>query len=218
MQPLTASLLLFAFSGFLQTQSAPAKPLGFAGHSIGESVKIFLRLEPEARDELEVCEQHPDQTMCVHLFAAVEKGQRAEISTAVPADLDHPEASNDTRNFVLDSGQLVKITLSVNDVAEVMNTFGKPTSDTVTQHHDDSGAQWENRLRVWEMPSGYVTMDADNNPRLQDHRPLLVLESRAEHDRSVAPAPKTSTAPPPPTNAPLPPTGRPVSSAFIAPR
>jgi hypothetical protein len=218
MQPRTASLLLFAFSGLLQTQTAPAKPLGFAGHNIGESVKIFLRLEPEARDELEVCEQHPDQTMCVHLFAAVEKGQRAEISTAVPADLDHPETSNDTRNFVLDGGQLVKITLSVNDVAEVMNTFGKPASDIVTQHHDDSGARWENRLCVWEMPSGYVTMDADNNPRLQDHRPLLVLESRAEHDGNAAPAPNSSAASPPPTNAPLPSTGKPVSSAFTAPQ
>jgi hypothetical protein len=218
MHPRTASLLLFAFSGLLQAQSASVKPLGFAGHNIGESVKIFLRLEPGARDELEVCEQHPDQTMCIHLFAAVEKGQRAELSTAVPADLDHPEVSNDTRNFVLDGGQLVKITLSVNDVAEVMNTFGKPSSDTVTQHHNDSGAQWENRLCVWEMPSGYVTLDADNNPRLQDHRPLLVLESRAEHARSTAPAPKTSTAPPPPTNTPLPATGKPVSYAFTAPR
>src|ERR1700732_1576749 len=218
MQPRNASLLLFAFFGLLQTQSAPAKPLGFAGHNIGESVKIFLRLEPEARDELEVCGQHPDQTMCLHLFAAVEKGQRAEISTAVPSDLDHPEVSNDTRNFVLDGGQLVKITLSVNDVAEVMNTFGKPSSDTVTQYHNDSGAQWENRLCVWEMPAGYVILDADNNPRLQDHRPLLVIESRAEHDRTSAPAPKSSTAPHPPINTPLPATGKPVSSAFATRR
>jgi hypothetical protein len=113
MYPRTASLLLLAFSMLLQTPSADVTPLGAAGHRIGESVKLFLRLEPDARSELEVCDQHPNEIQCVHLLDAVEKGQRAEISTAVPADLDHPD-SNDTYNFVIDGGKLVKITLSLN--------------------------------------------------------------------------------------------------------
>jgi hypothetical protein len=116
----------------------------------------------------------------------VEKGHRAEISTAVPADLDRPDSS-DTYNFVIDGGKLVKIALSVNDVAEVMKTYGKPTNDTVTPHEGVSGAKWENRQCVWDTPAGFITLDTDNNPRLQDHRPLLVLESREEHARAPIP-------------------------------
>ncbi|MGB8543607.1 MAG: hypothetical protein WCD49_18410 [Candidatus Acidiferrales bacterium] len=193
MHPRTASLLLLAFSVLFQTQSADVKPIGAAGHHIGESVKVFLRLEPDARSEIEVCYQHPNEIQCVHLLGAVEKGQRAEISTAVPADLDHPDSS-DTYNFVLDGGKLVKITMSVSDVAEVMKTYGKPASDIVTPHQNDSGAKWENRECMWDTPAGFVTLDADNNPRLQDHRPLLVLESREEHARSVANAPAAKPA------------------------
>jgi hypothetical protein len=198
MYPRTASLLLLAFSVLLQTPSADVTPVGAAGHHIGESVKLLLRLEPDARSELEVCDQHPNEIQCVHLLDAVEKGQRAEISTAVPADLDHPD-SNDTYNFVIDGGKLVKITLSVNDVAEVMKTYGKPTTETVTPHEGASGAKWENRQCVWDTPAGFVILDVDNNPRLQDHRPLLVVESREEHTRSTAnaPAPKPPTSQPP---------------------
>jgi|GEM_PF-4632211 len=198
MHPRTASLLLLAFSALFQTQSADVKPIGVAGHYIGESAKVFLRLEPDARSEVEVCYQHPNEIQCVHLLGAVEKAQRAEITTAVPADLDHPDSS-DTYNFVLDGGRLVKITLSVNDVAEVMKTYGKPTTENVTPHQNDSGAKWENRQCVWDTPTGFVTLDADNNPRLQDHRPLLVLESREEHARSApnAPAAKSASSQPP---------------------
>ena len=208
MYPRTASLLLLAFSMLLQTPSADVTPLGAAGHRIGESVKLFLRLEPDARSELEVCDQHPNEIQCVHLLDAVEKGQRAEISTAVPADLDHPD-SNDTYNFVIDGGRLVKITLSVNDVAEVMKTYGKPTTDTVTPHEGASGVKWENRQCVWETPAGFITLDADNNPRLQDHRPLLVVESREEHARAN-PTASSRPAPVPSVNPPSPPA---VSSA-----
>ena len=200
MYPRTASLLLLAFSALLQAPSADVAPVGAAGHRIGESVKQFLRLEPDARSELEVCDQHPNEIQCVHLFDAVEKGQRAEISTAVPADLDHPD-SNDTYNFVIDGGKLVKITLSVNDVAEVMKTYGKPTTNTVTPHEGASGVKWENRQCVWDMPAGFITLDTDNNPRLQDHRPLLVVESREEHARAN-PTASARPAPVPPANPP----------------
>jgi hypothetical protein len=197
MHPRTASLLLLAISALLQTPSADVIPVGAVGHRIGESVKIFLRLEPGARSELEVCDQHPNEIQCVHLLDAVEKGKRAEISTAVPADLDHPDSS-DTYNFVIDGGKLVKITLSVNDVAEVMKTYGKPTTDTVTPHEGASGVKWENRQCVWDTPAGFITLDTDNNPRLKDHRPLLVLESREEHARSnstAAPSPTADSTP-----------------------
>jgi hypothetical protein len=203
MHPRTASLLLLAISVLSQTPSADVIPVGAAGHHIGESVKLFLRLEPDARSELEVCDQHPNEIQCVHLLDAVEKGKRAEISTAVPADLDHADSS-DTYNFVIDGGKLVKITLSVNDVAEVMTTYGKPTTDTVTQHEGASGAKWENRRCVWDTPAGFITLDADNNPRLQDPRPLLVLESREEHARAnpTAPALKAPTSQPASTDVP----------------
>lgn len=191
MQPRTASLLLLALSALLQMQSAGSNPVGIASHHIGESARVFLRLEPDARSELEVCDQHRAEIQCVHLLAAVEKGQRAEISTAIPADLDHPDAFNDTYNFVLDGGKLVRIALSVNDVAEVMRTYGKPTNDTVTPHQNTSGAKWENRIRLWDTPTGFVTLDEDNNPRLKDHRPLLVIESREEHARTSATTPKS---------------------------
>lgn len=216
MYPRTASLLLLAFSMFLQTPSADVTPLGAAGHRIGESVKLFLRLEPDARSELEVCDQHPNEIQCVHLLDAVEKGQRAEISTAVPADLDHPD-SNDTYNFVIDGGKLVKITLSVNDVAEVMKTYGKPTTDTVTTHEGASGVKWENRQCVWETPAGFITLDADNNPRLQDHRPLLVVESREEHAHGN-PTASTRPAPVPSVNPPSPPAVSAIPAADTAPR
>jgi hypothetical protein len=198
MSPRTASLLLLACSVLLQTPSADVTPLAAAGHRIGESVKLFLRLEPDARSELEVCDQHPNEIQCVHLLDAVEKGQRAEISTAVPADLDHPDSS-DTYNFVIDGGKLVKITLSVNDLAEVMKTYGKPTTDTVTLREGASGVKWENRQCVWDTPAGFVILDVDNKPRLQDHRPLLVLESREEHARSN-PTASMRPAPVPPAN------------------
>ena len=209
MYPRTASLLLLAFSALFQAPSADVIPVGAVGHHIGESVKLFLRLEPDARSELEVCDQHPTEIQCVHLLEAVEKGHRAEISTAVPADLDRPDSS-DTYNFVIDGGKLVKIALSVNDVAEVMKTYGKPTNDTVTPHEGVSGAKWENRQCVWDTPAGFITLDTDNNPRLQDHRPLLVLESREEHARAhphPSPSPpKPATSQPPSTDiAPQPP-------------
>ncbi len=200
MRPQTASLLLLAISALLQTPSADVIPIGAVGHHIGESVKSFLRLEPDARSELEVCDQHPNEIQCVHLLDAVEKGKRAEISTAVPADLDHPDSS-DTYNFVIDGGKLVKITLSVNDVAEVMKTYGKPTTDTVTPHEGASGVKWENRQCVWDTTAGFITLETDNNPRLQDHRPLLVLESGEEHARAnptaakpAAPSPNSSSS------------------------
>jgi hypothetical protein len=219
MHPRTASLLLLACSALFQTPGADVIPVGAVGHHIGESVKLFLRLEPDARSELEVCDQHPTEIQCVHLLDAVEKGHRAEISTAVPADLDHPDSS-DTYNFVIDGGKLVKIALSVNDVAEVLKTYGKPTTDTVTPHEGASGAKWENRRCVWDTPAGFITLDTDNNPRLQDRRPLLVLESREEHARAnPSPSPPKPAASQPPSTdiAPQPPSAAAAPSPKAAP-
>src|SRR5580700_9986491 len=126
MQTPLASLLLLAISGLLQMQSADVKPVGIGGHRIGESVKLFLRLEPDARSEVEVCDQHPDQATCVKLFGAVAKGQRAAVSTTAGSHPDERSAFRDTYNFVLDGGKLVKITVAVNDAAEVMKTYGRP--------------------------------------------------------------------------------------------
>ena|ERR1700693_1624891 len=192
---LTSLVLLVALSGQSQVPAGNFKPVGYGGHFVGEPIKVFLRLEPDARSELEVCEQHPKQSICAKLFAAVEKSQRAEITTAVQPDLDNPDATNDAYNFVLDAGKLVKITVPINNLADTMKTFGDPTSDKVVPCHNSEGAKWEDHSYVWDLPGAYVTIYIDNNPVLQDHRPLLVIESREEHARVDANTIKAVNAP-----------------------
>jgi hypothetical protein len=173
----SASLVLFLFvasSGTLCAQSANIGDTGFKGHMIGESVADFLRLEPEAQQEADVCRQRPDRRSCAQLVAAIDHSQRAEISTTGSA------------NFVLDAGRLVKITMIVNasfDSASesVAQEFGPVSNNASLPSQNSSGAKWQNQLATWDTPSVYVTLYQDNNPVLQDNRPLLVVESRAEH-------------------------------------
>jgi hypothetical protein len=192
---LTSLVLLIALSGQSQAPVGSYKPVGYGGHFIGEPIKVFLRLEPDARSELEVCEQHPKQSICAKLFAAVEKDQRAEITTAVQPDMDNPDTSNDAYNFILDGGKLVKITVPINDLADTMKGFGEPTSDKVVPRHNSDGAKWEDHAYAWDLPGAYVTIYIDNNPVLQDHRPVLVIESREEHARVNSDSIKAVSAP-----------------------
>jgi hypothetical protein len=187
--------LIVALSLQLQAPGVNVKPVGFAGHVIGEPIKIFLRLEPDARSEVEVCEQHPTQSACARLFGALDRGQRAEISTAVQPDLDSPDASSDAYNFVLDGGKLVKITAAVNNMSEVMKSFGQPTAEKSVPCHNSAGDKWENRSLEWDTPVAHITIYIDNNPQLQDHRPLLVIESHEEHTRADANSLKAENVP-----------------------
>lgn len=195
MRQLIASLFLIAFPGFLFGQATDVKPAEIRGHYIGESTVRFLHLESEAREEVEVCRQHPTLPICDRLLAAIERGQRAEISTSVPLDLDHPDAPKDTINFVLDGKKLVKITMLVNDVADVTRIFGPSSSESVIPSQNASGEKWENHLAVWETPDAHVTLFQDNSPSLQDRRPVLVVESRAEQAREDADSAKRAKAP-----------------------
>lgn len=183
MRQLIASLFLIAFPGFSFGQTADVKPVEIRGHYIGESTVRFLHLESEAREDVDVCRQHPTASLCKRILAAIENGERAEISVSVPPELDKPDAAKDTINFVLDGKKLVKITMLVNDVADTSKILGRPSSESVTPSQNSSGEKWDNHRTVWETPDVYATLYQDNNPSLQDRRPVLVVESRAEHAR-----------------------------------
>jgi hypothetical protein len=189
----------------LAQQSVPtAAPLEIRGHFIGEPVKRFFRLDFEARGEMEVCHQNPNRPACGRLLDAIEYGKRADISTTVPADSDHPEGDRDTTNFVLDGGKLVKISMLVNQAPEELKSLGRPTSEKSIPTHDNSGAKWENHLTVWDTPTLYVSLYLDNNPSLQDHRLSLTIEAPTEHarDNPDAESPKPSPAAPATATAP----------------
>jgi hypothetical protein len=74
--------------------------------------------------------------------------------------------------------------------------FGALPKKTTLPSHNTSGTKWDNQLYTWDTPTIYATLYQDNNPLLQDHRPLLIVESHAEHllDDVDAPAKPTSVA------------------------
>jgi hypothetical protein len=187
---------------FAAQQIPPTASLEIDGHHIGEPVKVFLRLEREARDEVEVCRENPGRSACAHLLAAVDRAQRAEVSTSAPADFDHPEGDRDTTDFVLDGGKLVKITKLVNEAPEELKALGRPSSEKSVPAQNSAGAKWENRVTIWETTSLYVSLSQDNNPSLHDHRFLVVFETPAEHLRENPDAEPAKTPTPAPTTAP----------------
>jgi hypothetical protein len=187
---LAAFLLFTSLPGFVRAQAEDVKPVEIRRHYIGESAGRFLRLEADAREEVEVCRQH-NGSFCDRLLDAVDRGQRAEISTLAPLDLDHPDAIRETMDFVLDGKKLVKITIVLNAASEAIQMFGPRSSETVTPSENRSGAKWENHLLVWDKPDAYISLFEDNNPSLQDRRPVLIVESRTEHARELEPEKRT---------------------------
>lgn len=177
-------LFLISLPGVAHAQAVDTKPVEIRRHYIGESAGRLLRLEPDAREEVEVCRQHSGYT-CDRLLAGVDGGERTEISTLAPLDLDHPDAAKETMDFVLDGKKLVKITMVVNAASEAMQMLGRQSSETVIPSGNSSGAKWENHLSVWDRPDVYASLFEDNNPVLQDRRPVLIVESRAERAREV---------------------------------
>jgi len=157
-------------------QAADVKPTEIRGHFIGETIAAFLRMEPEAQQEAEVSRQHSNQPSCARLLAALDHGQRAEISTS------------NSINFVLDGGKLVKLTMLVDDAPDAIRVdltkkFGLQPRETTIPGQNYLGAKWENRSFAWDTPDAYVTLYEDNNPSIQDRRPVLVVESRASYER-----------------------------------
>ena len=120
-------------------------------------------------------------TDCTSLLNAVENNGRAEISTTIPVSLDDPGLPDTSVDFVMDKGKIVRITMPVNDVPELLKKFGPPTRETDEASKNSSGAKWQNHTIAWEPAGLYVAIFQDNNPTLQDRRPLLVMESPEEH-------------------------------------
>jgi hypothetical protein len=152
---------------------ANVKPTGIAGHSIGETTAAFLTLEPEAQQQADTCRQHPDEAICARLLAALDDGQRAEISTSSPTA------------FTFDQGKLVRLTMSLDGAAnaataELSKQFGPQQRKTTISAQNIQGAKWENHLFAWETPDARVTLYEDNDPSLQGRRLLLVVESRSQ--------------------------------------
>lgn len=184
MRQLIVFLFLILLPGVVRAQAADVKPIEVRRHYIGESAGRFLRLEADAREEVEVCRHH-NGSLCDRLLAAVDDGERTEISTLAMLDWEHPDAPKETMDFVLDGKKLVKITMVVNAASEAIHLFGRQSSEMVTPSENRSGAKWENHLSVWERPDVYVSLFEDNNPSLQDRRPVLIVESRPEHAREL---------------------------------
>jgi len=195
MKPLVWLLVLFAaVPASLRAQAGSIASVDFKGHLIGEGISDFLRIEPEAQQEFDVCHLRPERRSCDRVNAALHANGRVEISTTGSV------------NFVLDGGKLVKITMLVDrpmDDAtfDLTQKFGVQAKATLLPSQNNTGDKWNNQLHTWDTPTAYVTLYQDNNPGMQDHRLLLMAESRAEHlledmDSSKRPTSVASTAAP----------------------
>ena len=152
---------------------AHVKPAELRGHSLGETAAAFLALEPEAQQQADACRQHPDETACARLLAALDAGQRAEITEAGP------------RTFTLDGGKLVRVTMQLDALADaatadLTNEFGPQSRKTTIPAQNIEGAKWQNHVLAWDTPEASVALYEDNDPSLQSHRLLLVVESRTQ--------------------------------------
>jgi hypothetical protein len=170
--PALILVLFIGIPGALRAQNGQATYADFKGHFIGESIPDFLRLEPNAQEEVDVCRQRPSRHSCERLVGALDRGERAEVS-------------NDSVNFVLDAGRLVKLTMLLDDgfdaaVGGLTTKFGSPSRTLALNSQSKAGEKWQNRQFVWDTPNIYVRLYQDNNPGLPDHRLLLVVESHAE--------------------------------------
>jgi hypothetical protein len=179
-------LVLASFPGIMHAQAPEANRADINGHIIGEPVSRFLRLERDAREDVDVCRHNSIRSSCQGLLAAVDSGGRAEVSTETSRDLDNPDRPVVSIEFVLDKGKVVKLSFPVDDVSAIAKKFGPPNHETVIPSQNASGAKWEDHLIVWDSPGVYATLYQDNNPSGQDHRPLFVMESAEEHARDDA--------------------------------
>lgn len=178
-------------------QSSSAAPaVQVQGHYIGESIERFLHLNLEARQDLDVCHQHPASSLCKQLLGAVENGDRAEISTSFAPGLDEPENAGESINFVFDGKKLVKLTLLVSELADASKILGKSSKESDLPSAGPSGQKWSDHVTVWESGEIYATLYQDNNPSLQDRRPILMIESSEEHARETPDLPKNSDSSP----------------------
>jgi hypothetical protein len=142
-----------------------------AGHSIGESAAAFLSAEPEAQRKVDACRQSAEEPSCAQLLAALDGRERAEVSTG------------DSMAFLLEEGKLVRITMPADravdaEVTELTKQIGHRPRQIAIAGQSVQGAKWHNSLFVWDAADATVTLYQDNDPSLQDRRPLLVIEAR----------------------------------------
>jgi hypothetical protein len=188
MRLLLSFILLVSFSAGLRAQPIDISPTGVSGHHIGESVSAFLAIEPKAHQVLDSCRRNPSGSQCDRLLAALERGQRAEISTS------------DSSDFVFDQGRLIKLATLVDGSTGMLamnltKTLGPRTSEMDIQKQDASGAKWNDNLSVWNESDAYILLFEDNNPSLKArHAPVLVVESPAEHARNASDSAKRGGA------------------------
>jgi hypothetical protein len=69
---------LAVFPGFLHAQGPDANRADINGHVVGEPVSRFLRLERDAREDVDVCRHNSIRSSCQGLLAAVDSGGRDE--------------------------------------------------------------------------------------------------------------------------------------------
>jgi hypothetical protein len=185
-------LLAQATGGNRGEVSSAADALDIQGHHLGEPVARFLRLELDAREDVDVCRHNPSRSLCKSLLEAVDNGARTEVSTSIVGGLDNPDLPTTSMEFILDGGKVVKISLPVNDVPELLKKLGPASRESIIPSTNASGAKWENHLAAWGTPGVYITLYQDNNPSVEDHRPLLEIETAEEHVREdVAARPQT---------------------------
>jgi hypothetical protein len=165
--------VLTSLSWSLYAQVGNVRPIEIKGHFMGESVAELLNKEPEVKQKVTVCEQHSDTRTCERLLAAVERGQRAEVS------------NSRWMSFVLDGGKLVKLTTLVDDPLDVVEAnltekLGHRFNETAFPMQNAMGARWEDHMYLWDTPAVHVGLHEDNNPASQNHHLVLVVESQAD--------------------------------------
>lgn len=152
---------------------ANIKPIEIRGHVIGEPTSAFLRNDREAQAQAEACRQSPAAAGCADLLAALDSGERLALTNSSEMD------------FILDRGKLVRLTTPVDDeadtaAADLAAKIGKRPRKSIIQAANNAGVKWENCLFSWDTSDAYITLYQDNDPSLQDRRPLLVVESRTQ--------------------------------------
>ena len=66
-------------------------------------------------------------------------------------------------------------------------SIGPRASEMDIQKRNASGDQWNDSLSVWSAPDAYILLFEDKNPSLNArHRPVVVIESPAEHARNAS--------------------------------
>ena len=191
--PLLIFLIAPATAG---AQSATASDIQVQGHYIGESIARFLHLNLEARQDVDVCQQHPASSLCKKLLGAIENGDRAEISTSIAPGFDDSDTSGESINFVFDAKKLVKLTMLVHELADANKILGKSSKESDLPSTNASGQKWLDHVTVWDSGEIYATLYQDNNPSLEDRRPILMIESREEHARENQHSAKASNPSP----------------------